>query len=368
MLAEPPPSPASRPAMESIPRGLRVGALYAGCLLIVAAGMAVVVLVVVKLADVAIPAMMGVILCALLMPPCRFLRRHRWPKWAAIATSWLGVLVVIGLLTTLVVQQVIAHLPEFSQQFNDLYASILAKIDERPLGLTDAMVRETGERASTWLREHAEDIGLQTWLAGQGILRVLTGSIIAVLVSVFLLWDGARIWQWVVNLFPAAARPHLESAGRAGWHTLVEFPRVQVLVALIDAVLIGLGALLLGVPMVLPIATITFLGALIPIIGAILAGAIAVALAMLANGWVNAAAMLAIVLAVNQIESHVVQPMLAGNAFRVHPLVVILGVFGGMSVGGILGAFFAVPVIATVNAMVLAARENQARSSWGEGP
>ena len=345
------------PVASSIPRGLRVGALYAGCLLVIAAALTVAGALVWVLADIVVPFLMGLILCALLMPLCRFLLRHRWPKWAAIAVAWLLVLLIMVVLGLLLVRQVIANWSELADQLNELFKAAQSFVGKHPLGLTDTKVSELGEQASQWLQEHARDIGLQTWVAGRGALRVITGGAVAILVSVFLLWDGARIWQWVVRLFPHAARSRLDAAGRAGWRTLVEFPRVQVLIAAFDAVLIGLGALILGVPLALPVATLVFFGALIPIVGAIVTGALAVALALLANGWVNAAFMLAVVLVVNQLESHVVQPLLAGNAFKVHPLVVVLGVLGGISVAGIAGAFFAVPLIATVNAMIVAAHE-----------
>lgn len=353
-----PPNEQHRPVAASIPRGMRVGALYAACLLVMAAALAVAGVLMVVLADVVIPAMMGLILCALLMPFCRFLLRHHWPRWAAITVAWLLVLLIVAALGSLLVQQVVANWSDLTDQINELFANLQSVADKHLLGLNNANLDELGGEATKWLQEHAQDIGLQTWIAGRGALGVATGSAIAVLVSIFLLWDGSRIWRWVVNLFPHAARPRLDAAGRAGWKTLVEFPRVQVLIAAFDAVLIGVGVLILGVPLALPVATLVFFGALIPIVGAIATGAIAVALALLANGWINAVLMLVVVLAVNQIESHVVQPLLAGNAFKVHPLVVVLGVVGGISVGGIVGAFFAVPLIATVNAMVVAASQD----------
>lgn len=351
----------SRPLSDSIPRGIRLGAVYAGCLLLIAAALAVVAASIWLLADIVVPFLLGLILCALLTPFCRFLRRHRWPQWAAITVAWLLVLLVVAVLGVLLVGRVVANWPELTGQLNDLLKAFQSMLGKHPLGLSDTKVSELGEQISTWLQEHAQDIGLQTWLAGRGALRIITGSAIAILVSVFLLWDGKRIWRWTVRLFPRAAQPRLDAAGRAGWHTLVEFPRVQIMIAAFDAVLIGLGALILGVPLVLPVATLVFFGALIPIVGAISTGLIAVALALLAKGGISAVLMLVVVLVVNQIESHAVQPLLAGNAFKVHPLVVVLGVLGGISVAGIVGAFFAVPLIATANAMIVAAKTQSLR-------
>jgi predicted PurR-regulated permease PerM len=325
-------------------------------LLLIAAALAVVGTVMVLLADIVVPVLVGLVLCALLMPLCTFLQRHRWPAWAAITAAWLLILLVMAALGTLLVWQVMANWSALTGQISELFKAFQVMLSKHPLGLSHARVNELGAQASQWLQEHAQDIGLQTWIAGRGALHFITGTAIAVLVSVFLLWDGKRIWRWVVCLFPHAAQQRLDAAGRAGWQTLVAFPRVQVLIAAFDAMLIGLGALILGVPLALPVATLVFFGALIPIAGAIATGLVAVALALLANGWIDAVLMLAIVLAVNQLESHVVQPLLAGNAFKVHPLVVVLGVLSGIAVGGIAGAFFAVPLIAIVNAMIVAAK------------
>lgn len=346
-----------RPAsvMQSIPRGLRIGAVFAACLLLIAAAFSVAGVLVWLLADIVVPFLLGLVLCALLLPFCRFLLRHGWPRWAAITVAWLLVLVGILVLGFLLVNQVIANWPELTDQLNELLAAAQSRLAKRPFGLSETQVKNLASRFSQWLQDHAQDIGLQTWIAGRGALRILTGTAIAILVSIFMLWDGASIWRWVVHIFPRAAQGRIDAAGRAGWHTLVEFPRVQVLVAAFDAVLIGLGTLILGVPLALPVATLVFFGALVPIVGAVIAGSLAVALALIAKGWGSGVIMLVIVLLVNQAESHIVQPLLAGSAFRVHPMVVVLGVLAGLAVAGIAGAFFAVPLIASVNAMIVAA-------------
>lgn len=354
------PSTPPEPAVASIPHGLRVGALYAGCLLVITAAVAVVGVLVWYLAAIVVPALLGLLLCALLMPFCRMLLRHHWPRWAAIAVAWLLILVLIAALATLVVQQTVANWDELAKQIDALFVAIQSAVDKHPMGFNKTRVGELGEQISEWLQEHAQDIGLQTWIAGMGAVRIITGSVIAVLVSIFLLLDGANIWNWIVRLFPRAAQPRLDAAGHAGWHVLVEFPRVQVMVAAFDAVLIGLGALIIGIPLALPVATLVFFGALIPIVGAIATGLVAVLLALLAKGWGSAAFMLVVVLVVNQVESHILQPLLAGNAFRIHPLVVVLAVVAGISIGGVAGAFFAVPLVATASAMVTAAKRGHA--------
>jgi len=154
-------------------------------------------------------------------------------------------------------------------------------------------------------------------------------------------------------LFPRVARPAVDGAGRAGWRTVKSYARTQLLVATIDAVGIGLGAFLLGVPLSIPIAVLVFLGAFIPFVGAVATGALAVFIALVYNGPLIALFMLIVVLAVQQIESHILQPILMGSAVKVHPLAVVLVVAGGAMVGGIAGALFAVPLAAFVNVVAV---------------
>jgi predicted PurR-regulated permease PerM len=170
--------------------------------------------------------------------------------------------------------------------------------------------------------------------------------------TLFILIDGPNIWRWVVRLFPHRARSAVDGAGRAGWITLTNFVKVQILVAFVDAVGIGLGSFLLGVPLAIPIGVLVFLGSFVPVIGAVVTGALAVFIALVYNGPVIALILLIVVLGVQQLEGHILQPLIMGSAVKVHPLAVVLAVAGGSIVAGIAGAFFAVPVVATLNVMV----------------
>ena len=169
--------------------------------------------------------------------------------------------------------------------------------------------------------------------------------------------DGRGIWHWLVKLFPVKARAALIGAGEAGWITLTTFVKVQIFVAFVDAVGIGLGAFILGLftggfPLVIPIAIAVFLGSFIPVVGAVATGVIAVFIALVYLGPVPALIMIGIVILVQQLEGHVLQPFVMGNAVKVHPLAVVLAVATGGLIGGIPGALFAVPLVATLNVMV----------------
>ena len=167
----------------------------------------------------------------------------------------------------------------------------------------------------------------------------------------FFLYDGPGIWAWIVRLFPRGARAKVLSSGAIAWNQLKAFTRATILVAGVDALGIGLGAFVLGVPFASGIALLVFVGSFVPIVGALVSGFIAVALAFVAKGPVTALIMLGVVIAVQQLESHVLQPLLLGRAVRVHPLAVILGIATGIIVGGVIGALVAVPTVAVLNAV-----------------
>ncbi len=181
--------------------------------------------------------------------------------------------------------------------------------------------------------------------------HAIAGFFIAMFTLFFFLHDGARIWAWVVRLFPGAARGKVHSSGIVAWGQLSAFTRATVLVAAADAIGIGLVAAVLGVPFASGVAILVFFGAFIPVIGAAISGAVPVLLALVALGPVKALIMLAGVIAVQQIESHLLQPLLLGRAVKVHPLSVILAIAAGVVLAGIVGALIAVPTVAVLNAV-----------------
>ncbi len=169
---------------------------------------------------------------------------------------------------------------------------------------------------------------------------------------VFFLLEGGSIWAFLVRLLPRKARLAVDGAGRRGWTSMVSYTRIQMFVAFVDAVGIGVGAAIIGVPLALPLGVLVFIGSFIPIVGALVTGAIAVLLALVANGPVNALIMLAIVLVVQQLESHILQPLVMGRAVALHPVAVIMSVAAGSYLAGIPGALFSVPLLAVANSSI----------------
>ena len=187
---------------------------------------------------------------------------------------------------------------------------------------------------------------------GSTAAEVATGTLLTLFTLVFFLMEGERIWLFVTRLFPKDARAAVNGAGRAGWKSLGAYVRVQILVAAIDAIGIGVGAAILGVPLAIPLGVLVFLGSFVPVIGALISGAVAVLLALVALGPVQALIMLGIVLLVQQLESHILQPLIMGKAVSLHPLAVIFSVAGGSIIFGAVGALFAVPTLSVVNTVV----------------
>ncbi|MCS5715298.1 AI-2E family transporter [Herbiconiux sp. CPCC 205716] len=339
-------------ARDSVPVGMQIAGAWSWRILVVLGVLAVVVFLIIQLRLLVIPVMLAVVLSALLVPFKNFLVRHRWPTWLAIVTAEVGTLVVIAALIFLVATQVSSGFADLRSQSMNSYNDLKAWLASSPLQVSESDFN--GYVTQVWDAVQQDSGMLISGAAavGSSIGHVLTGVLLTLFATLFILIDGERIWRWVVRLFPRKARAATDGAGRAGWQTLQNFVKVQILVASIDALGIGIGAAILQVPLAIPIAVLVFLGSFIPIIGAVLTGAVAVFIALVYNGWVIALIMLGVVLLVQQLEGHVLQPFIMGTAVRVHPLAVVLSVAGGSMVAGIAGAFFAVPVVATLNVMV----------------
>lgn len=341
---------------DAIPAGVRIGAAYTWRMLVILLGIVVVVALAVRLSEVVIPFFIALLLSALLVPFSHLLQRHSWPRWLAVVTAWVVVAGVLTGLVALVTQQVRSQLPSLTTRIEASIDQAEQFVRSQPFGISYEQLQKWGTEAVAFLQSHASQIGSGFADVGLGLVHVVTAIFIVIFVTIFALVDGGRMWAWFTRLFPRAAQPRIRVAGEAGWRTLTSFIRVQLVVAATDAIGIGVGAAILQIPLAVPIAVIVFFGAFVPVVGAIVTGALAVAIALIFNGWVAALIMLGIVLLVGQLESHVLHPWLTGSAVKVHPVGVVLGVATGSAVAGIAGAFFAVPVIATANAMIVAAK------------
>jgi predicted PurR-regulated permease PerM len=350
---------------ESVPPGVRIAGAWSWRILVIAAVLALFGYLVVQLREIVVPFMVAILLAALLVPFVQHLQRRRWPKWLAIAVAEIGLIAVVASLVVLVVVQVRSGLPDLQKQSVIAYDNFKGFLLDSPLHLTEQDINGYLAQAGAVIQKDSQALLSGALSVGSSAGRFLAGLVLTLFATLFILIDGPGIWRWVVRLFPRRARGAVDGAGRAGWGTLTSFVRVQIFVAFVDAVGIGLGAWVLGLvfggfPLIIPIAVAVFLGSFIPIVGAVLTGILAVIIALVYISPLAALIMLAIVIAVQQLEGHVLQPLVMGSAVKVHPLAVVFAVAAGGFLAGIPGALFAVPVVAVLNVMV----NYVARGAW----
>ena len=335
-----------------IPAGLERATQWAWRLLLIAAAITLGLFVVAQLSFLIIPLFIAVLLAALVAPVSVGLRKLRFPRWLATLTTIIVFLAAVGGLFYLVINEVIRGWESLQARTILAYDDFVQYLLDSPLKVTEAQLNE-------WVTALATEFNIDSSWILSGALSVtssvgswLVGAGIAIFALIFFIHDGARIWEYVVSWFPKLARPAILGASRSGWNTLIEFVKVQILVAFVDALGIGLGAFFLGLPLVVPIAVAVFLGAFVPIVGGTVAAALAILVALVYEGPVTALIMLIIVLAVQQLEGQILQPLIMGPALRIHPLAVVLSIAAGGYLAGIAGVLFAVPVVAFTNVVI----------------
>lgn len=221
-----------------------------------------------------------------------------------------------------------------------------------PLHLDETRMNAVVDKVKTSTSEHSNELATGAFNAGGQVVDVAAGLVITLLALFFFLYEGRKIWTFFARMLPAAARDRIDAAARRGWVSLGAFTHTQALVALINAACVGIGAAILGLPFVVPIVIIVFLASFVPIVGAIVSGVLPALIALVDNGLWHAVIMVAIIVVVHFVESHVLQPFLMGHAVAVHPLAVIVIVAAGTYLFGVAGALFAVPVAAALNASI----------------
>lgn len=348
---------AKRPA--EVPTGVQLAASWSWRFIVIVAGFAVGILLIIQLSFLVVPLLIAVLLSVLASPIAHWLRDRKFPAWLATLIALVVLLAAVSGLIWLVIEQIMRDWTSLQNRSIAAYDDFIAFLLESPLQLTEAQLND-------WLGVLAEELNLNSaWILSgalsisSSVGSVLVGAGLALFALVFFVHDGERITRWVINLLPQDARAPVAGATHRGWATLTNFVTVQIFVAVIDAIGIGLGAFFLGLPLVIPIAVAVFLGAFVPIVGAFVAGGLAAFIALVYEGPVAALIMIIIVLAVQQLEGQILQPLVMGRAVRVHPLAVVLAVTAGGFLAGIPGVLFAVPIVAYLNVFIsyLARRE-----------
>ncbi|HEU4426717.1 MAG TPA: AI-2E family transporter [Pilimelia sp.] len=347
------PSTVSRDDAD-VPHALRIAAAWAWRLLVLGVLVYYLVKLIGSLRLVIIPLVIALLLSALLGPAVRLVGRARLPKSLATALVLVGGLAaVIGTLT-LVINAFINGVPDLVSNASAGIRQIQNWLKTGPLHLSDDQLDQAIEAGEQWLNENTQSLTSATVSTAATLFEVLAGVVLVLFATFFFLRDGRRIWRFTIRMLPAGARLRMARAGEASWGTLGAYVRATVLVAFIDAVGIGLALVILKVPLALPLAALVFLGAFIPIVGAALSGTVAVLVALVDDngGPVKALLVLAAVILVQQLEGHVLQPLIMGKAVAIHPLVVIVAIAAGVVLAGIVGALVAVPVVAVLNTAI----------------
>ncbi|MFI5895330.1 AI-2E family transporter [Actinoplanes sp. NPDC051513] len=332
-----------------VPHSLRIAAAWSWRLIVVGVvGWALLHFIGI-VSIVVVPLAISLLLSALLAPAVRWLLKQRVPRsLATFLVLICGIAAVAGTLT-LVITQFVDGVGELTQKASDGVRQIQNWARTGPLHLSDAQVNQAIDNAQQWVNEHTSQLTSTGIATAATLFEIVTGILLVLFSTFFFLRDGRKIWRFIVRLFPVQARWSLADAGDASWVTLGAYVRATVLVAFIDAVGIGTALVILDIPFPFPLAALVFLGAFIPIIGASVSGAVAVLVALVDQGWVIALVLLGAVILVQQVEGHVLQPLIMGRAVAIHPLVVIIGIACGATLAGIIGALVAVPLIAVLN-------------------
>jgi putative heme transporter len=336
---------------DRVPPALRTAGGIAWRVLAIIAVIAVLVFLATQLAVVVVPLILALILSTLASPVVRWLERVGLPSaLAALIVVVGGALALIGGLIALV--------PVFVAQAADLWPTVLDAIDDLlawlqdgPLDLDPAQIQQWTQDAFAAVEAQSGELAGQAFEVATTTIEAITALVLTIILTFFLSKDGEKIGSWLLDRVPEDHRNLVAASGKRGWESLGGYVRGTATVALVDAVGIGLGLLILGVPLVLPLTVLVFFGGFIPIVGAAISGLLAVLVALASEGLVIALIVLGIVALVQQLESDVLQPMIMRRVVPLHPIVVLLVLAAGAKIVGIIGALLAVPLAAVVSAV-----------------
>ncbi len=340
-----------RPPESKLGRAAARVATWSLRLLLVVLALWVIGYVIGKLWVVVLPAFFGLLLASVLAPLSVYLRRYLPDAVAALLVLVAGLGALAGLGAALV--------PIISDQSDELVDAVVQGLDDLqrlvagpPFNLGEDQIGNLLDQAVAQLQQHARTIGGGVLTGVTTVGSLMLNAVLALVLAFFYLKDGHKFLPWVSGWVGPKAAPHVAELSRRSWATLSGFIKAQAIVGLVDAIGIGVGLALLGVPLALPLAVLVFFGAFVPIVGAFIAGALAALVALVFNGVTSALIVVALIIGVQQLEGNVLQPILVGRTLQLHAALVILAVTAGSSLAGIAGAFLAVPVFAVATTIL----------------
>lgn len=345
------PAPSDR-ARPRVPIGLDTAAAYSWRLLVTLAALAVLVYVLVVLRLIVIPMFVALLLATLLVPLAERLRGRGVPSLVA---TWLvfvgGIGAMVGLIFV-VAPEVADQLDDVGEDVRKGAEDVITWLGDGPLNLSRDDVNRYLAQIADQVREQQSSLVSGAFRGAYLLVEVVAGLLLTLVLTFFFVKDGERISKALTGFFPRDRRGDVRAIGRRAWDALGAYMRGTAVVGVVDAVAIGIALLVLGVPLVIPLAIFTFFGAFFPLIGAVIAGIVATLVTLVTKGFVAALIVAGVTVAIQQLEGDVLQPIVLGKAVKLHPVVILLSITAGAIVAGVAGAFLAVPLAAVVSATV----------------
>ena len=312
-----------------------------------------------RLALVVVPFLVSLMVTALLRPVFRlFLRLGAGRGMATLATV-LGSFILVGGLMTLVVIRAAEQAPQLGNEINSLIPHVKRWLIQGPLHLNSKSVNNISKTITQDVTKNTSAIASTALSTTKSVLDVVGGFLLVVFSTIFLLYDGEKVWGFALHAIPVSGRERFDSGGRAAWVTLSHYVRGTLVVAAFHGLVMAITLTLLGVPLAFPLAVLIGLGSFVPLVGAVLTGILAVGVAGLSKGVVATVIVVGVLLIDGQIEGHVLQPFVVGRYVRVHPLAVVLALGTGALLFGIFGAIIAVPTVACLNSAIRGAQTEE---------
>ncbi|HSR84915.1 MAG TPA: AI-2E family transporter, partial [Streptosporangiaceae bacterium] len=338
-----PPSPDLK-----VPRMLQVAAAWSWRLLLTGLVVYLAFRFAVFLRLVTLPFIAAMLGTALLQPLAAWLRRRGFsPLLSTWCVFFLALIVIAGAIT-LLANQISSQYPVLFSEVQKTATQIQHSLAGPPFHLSQARLSKLSSDLLKYISQHKSVVAGTVLTGGKYAAEFITGIIVTLFISFFLLKDGAGIWRWLIHGMAPEPRRRMAAAGDHAWRALVNYMRGTTLVAVIHSLLLGIALYILGVPLVVPLMVLVFIAAFIPLIGILLVGGLAILIALVTKGLVAAVILLAVLLVENQIEGHLLQPLVVGRIIKLHPLAIILVLAVGGVIAGIPGAIIAVPTAAVI--------------------
>ncbi|MGC2675100.1 MAG: AI-2E family transporter [Mycobacterium sp.] len=334
---------------DSVEPIVRKTAAWAWRLLVILAALVALLWTIKRLEIIVVPLLLALMLSALLVPIVDWLDLRGAPRGGAVALVLLAGFAILGGILTFVVSQFVIGVPDLVKEVTRSIDSAKRWLIEGPLHLSRQQIDSAGNSAIQALQNNQEKLTSGALSTAATITEIVTAGLLMMFTLIFFLYGGRNIWEYVTKIFPTDVRDRVRAAGAAGYHSLTGYIRATFLVALVDAAGVGTGLVIMSVPLALPLASLVFLGAFIPLVGAVLSGFLAVIVALLAKGFVYALITLGVLIGVNQLEAHILQPLVMGRAVSIHPLAVVVAISTGSVLAGVVGALLSVPTVAFFN-------------------